>query len=187
MKITHQAAKDVLESYATELRELLDVQVSFLTVPPNFMTLRLYIRGKELKIIETQVFRAKSTGELYTSSKLFNVNQTYILNRQNEINNFNKSVHERLPFIKKMVEVYITKQLLYRYEDNGVKKLSLHTFTNREVEVLELEKCNPDEMLNYLIDNGIYEVKKIEKLYESLKVYVQPDAILKILYDLMKE
>lgn len=186
MKITHQFVKETCESFAAELREKYKIEATAFYVAPSFYSIRMYFRGKEFKVFECSISRHKQTGELYLNSKLFAVNNAYLPQRIKDAKVLNERLHERFPYIEKTLEMYANKVLLYRYIENNISKISLHTFTNKEVEIVELEKCSSEELLNYIIENDILDVNKAETLYQSMKLYLTDDIIIKILYDLMK-
>lgn len=186
MKITSKGVKETLESFAQELRETLKVDISCFAIDPASYFLRMFIHSREIKIVDITVARNKNSSELYLRCKFYKVEQNYLPFNLSDLKKFNEKLHEHLFVIEKMVETYKNEIFLYQFIEDGVTKLSLHNFTNRDTKVLRLKECEVSEMINFLIEEKIFDANKIERIYQNLEIYLDVDKIRTILYNLMK-
>lgn len=174
----------ILTSYVLELQELLKCEV---VLKKSVLTYKVVVKSfGDLQLLLVTFKRNMNTDTLYVAIKVQRGNNQSYMSRSNDLSQFNKFIHDRIPYFKKLIEVYRTKIYLYRYSEKGVNYLSLHTYTNREVEMVPLEKVEPTELLDYLLDHEWIEPKKMNLLYEALTRALDDEKIKYVLYELMK-
>ncbi len=182
--ITQKNVEKILASYALELQELFKIEVKY-----EKKLAAYYVIAKapiEVVLLLVTFKRNLQTDNFYVTIKIQRGNNQTFMSRSSDASQFNKFIHDRIPYFKELIEVYKTKNYLYRYTEGNVKHLSLHTFTNREVEMVPLEKVGTTEMLDYLLDNEWIETKKMNLLFDALTRALDDEKIKYVLYELMK-